>query len=196
VFQQLVENNPALRSRTVLAILPGANIVVPNGKTEGATFSDIPECTYTGETGCVIAYSSYPSQPPSDSVFGIPGQGDSTITNQTATTGVHVVCTNPAALGGGSGTLVPLLLTEGSLPTPYVDYPDLYGASCESADNTTWLNVAKISGASDTRPIVGEPQGPEWGYHGDDLNLPFGNLLLDTTAAEAAWLLTHGGAAR
>lgn len=192
VFQQLVENNPALHHRTVLAIMLGANVVVPNGKTEGGTFSSIPECTYTGETGCVIAYSSYPGKPPQDAVFGIPGQGDSLITNQTATTGVHVVCTNPADLGGNSTAgLVPLFLTEGSLPTPYVDYPNLYGASCKSKGNATWLNVTKVSGSSDTRPIVTEPLGPTWGYHGDDVNLPFGNLLLDTTAAEAAWLLKN-----
>jgi hypothetical protein len=158
VFQQLVENNPALHSRTVLGIMLGANVMVPNGKTEGGTFSNIPECTYTGETGCVIAYSSYPGKPPKDAVFGIPGQGDSLITNQTATTGVHVVCTNPADLGGSStASLFPLFLTEGSLPTPYVDYPNLYGASCKSKGNATWLDVTKVSGSSDTCPLVTEP---------------------------------------
>jgi hypothetical protein len=47
----------------VTAIIAGGNVTVPTGKTEGATFQNIPICTASDLSGCVIAYSSFPSQP-------------------------------------------------------------------------------------------------------------------------------------
>jgi Protein of unknown function (DUF3089) len=196
LIRNVIEHDPALRARVVYAIVTGANVVVPNGRLEGGSFSDIPECTATGEPGCVIAYSSFPSEPPAASIFGIPGQGISILSGQTATTGVHVVCVNPAAIGG-SAPLVPLFPTsvlipgQADLPTPYVEYPHLYGAQCESGGGATWLQVSKITGASDTRPVVTESLGPDWGYHGADVSLALGDLVRDTAAAEFAWAAGH-----
>ena len=68
-------------------------------------------CTSATQAGCAIAFSSYPSQPPADSVFGRPGQGVSLQSGQTAKAGQQVACVNPAALGGGTGDLDPYLLT-------------------------------------------------------------------------------------
>ena len=194
LLKQFVDNNSALRSRVVLAIIPGGNVVVPKGSLEGGSFSHVPVCSAAGEAGCVIAYSSFPGQPPAASLFGRPGQGMSLLSGQTATTGVQVVCVNPAAIGGGSGVLDPFFPTakyDGS--TPWVEYPRLYGARCESAGGATWLQVTKISGASDQRPVVTEELGPDWGYHLDDVNLALGNLVADTAAAETSWLKgAHG----
>ena len=64
----------------------------------GATFRHLPLCTSSGEDGCVIAYSTFPTEPPPDSLFGRPGTGVSLQSGQTATTGVQVACVNP----GGS----------------------------------------------------------------------------------------------
>ena len=61
--------------------------------------------------GYAIAFSSSPSQPPADSVFGWPGQGVSLRSGQTATVGQQVACVNPAALSGGTADLDPYLLT-------------------------------------------------------------------------------------
>ena len=183
----LVDNDPALRSRLVLAVLLGANVEVADGSREGGSFSHIPLCSAAGEAGCVIAYSSFPGRPPAASLFGRPGRGVSLLTGQTATRGAHVACVNPAALGGGNAVLDPLFPTEGLMATPWVEYPRLYGARCENAGGATWLQVTKISGASDTRPVVTEPAGPDWGYHDYDVNLALGNLVADTAAAERAW---------
>src|SRR5579859_7796066 len=95
-----VDPNPVLLRRTVVAILAGGNVTVPTGRTEGATFRHLPLCASRRQTGCVIAYSSFPAQPPASSNFGRPGQGVSIYSGQTATTGVEVACVNPAAPGG------------------------------------------------------------------------------------------------
>jgi Protein of unknown function (DUF3089) len=186
-----VDPNPALRARTIVAILAGGNVTVPVGKEVGATFAHLPLCTAANQTGCVIAYSSFPSQPPADSNFGRPGQGVSLQSGQTATSGVQVACVNPAALGGGTADLVPYFLTATSMPspppvtTPWVTYPDLYRASCQEADGATWLqvNTATVAG----RPVVTEALGPTWGYHLDDVNLALGNLINDVRGEEAAF---------
>ena len=75
LLARLVDDVPALRSRLVTAIILGGNVEVPAGQLVGGTFKHIPACSRLGETGCVIAYSSFPSTPPADSLFGRPGQG-------------------------------------------------------------------------------------------------------------------------
>lgn len=186
-----VDPNPALRARTVVAILAGGNVTVPTGKTVGATFQHLPLCTAAAQTGCVIAYSSFPSQPPTNSNFGVPGQGVSLQSGQTATDGVQVACVNPASIPGGTSVLTPYFLSATSTPppppltTPWVTYPDLYSASCEHAGNATWLNVATTDVAG--RPVVTQALGPTWGYHQDDINLALGNLVRDVEAQESAY---------
>jgi hypothetical protein len=186
-----VDNDPRLRARTVVAILAGGNVTVPDGQTVGATFQHLPLCTRATETGCVIAYSSFPSQPPADSAFGRPGEGVSLQSGQTATKGLQVACVNPAAIAGGAADLDPYFLTTTSTPppppltTPWVSYPDLYTAQCRHADGATWLQVSTLTTAG--RPTVTEPLGPAWGYHLDDINLALGNLVKDVNTAEAAY---------
>jgi hypothetical protein len=200
-----VDRDPSLRARLVLAILAGGNVTVPPGKTVGGSFRNIPLCTAQAQTGCVIAYSSFPSEPPLNATFGRPGQGVSLFAGQYATTGVQVACVNPAAIGGGTADLTPYFIdpragfpdpTSGALPAdpqtaPWVAYPRLYSASCRSADGATWLQVTDIAAHGDTRPVVSEVRGPGWGYHPDDINLTLGNLITDVTHAEAAYTAAH-----
>ncbi len=89
----------------VSAIILGGNVEVPPGKEVGGSFQHIPACTATGQTGCVIAYSSFATPPPANSSFEVcPGQGVPAWSRAwPAKTGREVVCTNPAALAGGSG---------------------------------------------------------------------------------------------
>ena len=186
-----VDPNPSLRARTVVAILAGGNVTVPVGKTVGATFQHLPLCSAAAQTGCIIAYSSFPSEPPSDSNFGRPGQGVSLQSGQTTTAGVQVACVNPAAIAGGTAELDPDFLTATSRPppppitTPWVNYPDLYSAACETNNGATWLQVS--TGTPAGRPVVTEPLGPTWGFHLDDLNLALGDLVNDVQAQEHAF---------
>jgi hypothetical protein len=206
------DHQPSVLRRLLVAILVGGNLQVPVGKTAGATFTRVPLCTASTETGCAIAFSSYPSQPPPDSMFGRPGQGVSLQSGQTARAGQQVACVNPAALAGGTGVLDPYLLTASQtaqveidttrltepVSTPWVTYPSLYSASCEQDGGATWLQVTSLAGTSRTRPVVNEDQvdgvvdtGPAWGYHGFEYGLTLGNLLRDIAGQEAAWDSRH-----
>jgi pimeloyl-ACP methyl ester carboxylesterase len=188
LIQSYFDANAALRNRLVMAVILGGNVVVPTGKLVGGSFSHIPLCSSLGQPGCVIAYSSFPGEPPAASLFGRPGQGVSLMAGQTATKGLQVACTNPAALsGGGPADLDPVFPTYGLMATPWAEFPALYSGRCESEGGATWLQVTKITGASDRRPVVTEKAGPDWGYHVDDVNLALGNLLADVAAAEASW---------
>jgi Protein of unknown function (DUF3089) len=191
LLSRLVDDVPALRARLVTAIILGGNVEVPAGRLVGGTFKHIPACSRLGETGCVIAYSSFPSAPPADSLFGRPGQGVSLQSEQTARHGLQVVCVNPAALSGGPATLTSVFPSLGTLPTPWVSYPGLYTARCEQSDGASWLNITKATGPADHRPTVTEDAGPLYGFHVWDLGLAQDNLLSDVAAAQAAWTRAH-----
>lgn len=204
-----VEHEPSVLSRLLVAILVGGNLQVPAGKMVGATFAKVPLCTASTEAGCAIAFSSYPSQPPADSMFGRPGQGVSLQSGQTAKAGQQVACVNPAALADGTGDLAPYEQTvqvaglekvEKPVTTPWVTYPGLYSARCETGGGASWLQVTSLAGNSRTRPVVtdnhlGGPAsvdtGPAWGYHGYEYSLTLGNLLNDVIGEEAAWESSH-----
>jgi hypothetical protein len=192
-----IDSNAKLRSRMVSAIIAGGNVTVPDGRDVGATFAHIPLCTSGSQTGCVIAYSTFPQEPPSNTNFGRPGQGVSLQSGQTKTKGVQVACVNPAALGGGTGALTPWFITATepapapSVTTPWVIYPNLYTAACKDAGGASWLQVNDIAASGDTRPVVTEPLGPTWGYHLDDINLASGNLVNDVRVEEVAYTAAH-----
>jgi hypothetical protein len=199
LLQAQVDDNPALRRLVVAAIIAGGNVTVPTGKTVGGTFQNLPLCSADQLSGCVIAYSSFPSQPPANSNFGRPGQGISLNTGQTATTGVQVACVNPADIGGGTGNLatywplstpLPIPSMAPSAPaitTPWISYPKQYSGTCENENGASWLQVTEVSPSTDTRPAVKEIAGPTWGYHFQDINLALGNLVRDVRSAEVAY---------
>ena len=199
-----LDHQPQVLRRLLVAVLVGGNLQVPDGKTIGSTFTNVPLCTSPAEAGCAIAFSAYPSEPPANSVFGRPGQGTSLQSQEPAKAGQQVACVNPAALGGGTGDLDPYLLTASQLtlkekvPTPWVTYPGLYSATCAQGGGATWLQVTSLAGTSTTRPVVTEASlpgavdtGPAWGFHGYEYNLVLGSLLNDVAGQEAAWESRH-----
>jgi hypothetical protein len=206
-----VDHEPSVLRRLLVAVLVGGNLQVPSGKTVGATFTKVPLCTSGTETGCAIAFSSYPSRPPADSLFGRPGQGTSLQSGQTAKAGQQVACVNPASLSGGTADLDPYFLTltqvapdayidfalKKPVPTPWVTYPELYAAGCMQGGGATWLQVRSLAGTSHARPVVNLNvvsqfgTGPAWGYHSYEYGLTLGNLLQDVAGEETAWDSRH-----
>lgn len=187
-----IDPNPTLRRRMVVAIIPGGNMLVAPGKTAGGDFANVPLCTAASETTCAIAYSSFPKQPPLDSLFGRAGKGASLIRpGPSNSRSDQVACVNPASLAGGSAELSPYFPTgavlKPPLSTPWVTYPQLYSAACQTADGASWLQVTDVAPPGDRRPVVSETEGPMWGYHADDINLTLGNLVRDVAGAEDAW---------
>jgi len=193
LLQDEIDPSPKMRAVMVSAIILGGNVTVPVGKTVGGSFRHIPTCGSARQTGCVIAYSSFGSTPPNPSLFGRPGTGVSSLSNQTATKGLQVVCVNPVNFSKAKGPLLPYFLGgPSSVPgvkvtTSWVSYPGLYTAQCQSVGGATSLQVIPTGIPGDPRPLVKASLGPLWGYHVDDVNLALGNLVTDVAMEEAAY---------
>jgi hypothetical protein len=192
LLQNVIDPNPRLRKLMVSAILLGGNVTVPIGKTVGGSFHHIPTCGSATETGCVIAYSSFGTAPPADTLFGRPGTGVSSLSDQTASAGLQVACVNPVTFSSAPGVLLPYFFSENdpvpgvNVRTPWVFFPGLYTARCETIGGATTLQVTPTGVPGDPRPTVTASLGPTWGYHLDDVNLALGNLVADVASEEGA----------
>lgn len=182
-----VDAKPEVRRLLVSALLMGGNVTVPVGKTVGGDFANVPACASSTQTGCVVAYSSFDRTPPANAVFG---RIETAINpfGRTATGALEILCVNPAAPAGGTADLQPYFPTGGlalflgkaapsfDTSTPWVAFPKQYAAHCVNAGGASWLQVDRIGGASDKRPVV--PAGaPTWGLHTVDVNIALGNLV-------------------
>jgi hypothetical protein len=206
ILTELIRNEidgKPIQSRMVSAILLGTTLAVPRGKDVGGSFQHVPLCHSDTQTGCVITYASFRSTvpPPSDTLFG-----------RVADPKMTAACTNPAALGGESGTLKPYFSTEGRtitgngnpkpwlnsqqpIDTPWVTLPGLVTAECKSNEYATYLEVTVHGGAASKRTdeIIGDlgVNGQilaMWGLHLVDVNLAMGNLVDIVGKQAKAWL--------
>ncbi|HEX3795362.1 MAG TPA: DUF3089 domain-containing protein [Acidimicrobiales bacterium] len=193
LLSQQIDPSPALRARMVSAIILGGNVQVPVGQDVGGSFQHIPTCASVFKTGCVIAYSTFGTTPPANALFGRPAQGVSAQSDQTTSTGQQVACVNPANLSSGPSVLQPYFPSASTkvsgvnVSTPWVTFPNLYSATCESLGGATWLQVTSLASGGDPRPTVTPVLGPAWGLHVDDVNLALGNLVLDVALQEKAY---------
>ena len=200
LLRRQVDDVPATRKLLVSAMILGGNVTVPVGQTVGGSFQHVPACTSDSQTGCVIAYSSFDQPPPTDSLFGRPGQGVSNLSAGGATAGLQVLCTNPAALAGNAPTpLSPYFpsrallrglgglggLTPPVVGTAWVTEPQLYSGQCQSQGGATWLQVSAPITPGDTRTVVSQTLGPTWGLHLVDVNIALGDLV-DLARTESA----------
>ncbi len=193
LLQTQVDPSQSLRQRMVSAILLGGNVQVPTGRVVGGTFRNIPTCRSASQTGCVIAYSSFGSPPPADSLFGRAGQGVSLQSGQGGAGSQQVVCVNPVTFSSRAGSLQPYFSSATArssgvrVLTPWVIFPGLYTAQCRQSGGASWLQVTATPVRGDPRPTVSASLGPLWGYHLDDVNLALGNLVTDVGLQEAAY---------
>jgi hypothetical protein len=189
LLKQEIDGVPALRRRLVSALLLGGNVTVRKGSRVGGDFLHIPACSSRGETGCVVAYSSFTSKPPENSQFGrtTSDAGVRLLAPHHPSPNIEVMCVNPAALAGGAGVLDPYVpalvlafLPRSSAPavrTPWVAFPGEYTARCESSGNATWLQVTHIGAATGRRPLLSGLQDPALGLHVLDVSIALGNLV-------------------
>jgi hypothetical protein len=186
---QQVDPKPALRKQLVSAILLGGNVLVKKGRDVGGDFKHVPACRSKHQLHCVVAFSTFDTPVVADSKFGI-----------THAKGEQVLCTNPAALGGGSGTLDSIIpsapfypqsaLAAGisllglTIPTPsttWVHYANAFTGRCSSADGAHVLQITAAPNGQTPKP---SPDAT-WGLHLVDANLGLGNLL-DMVRTQAA----------
>jgi DUF3089 family protein len=99
-----IDPRAKVRRRLVSALLLGGNVLVQKGRDSGGDFRNIRACRAARQTGCVIAYSAFYGTPPADARFG---RAVSRYGVAADATTQEVLCTNPAALRGGSGKLDP-----------------------------------------------------------------------------------------
>ncbi len=205
VLSELIRNEidgKPVQSRMVSAILLGTTLSVPRGKDTGGSFQHVPPCRSESQTGCVLTYASFRSTvpPPPNTLFGRVSDPD-----------MAAVCTNPAALRGGSGNLNPYFSTEGrtitgtttikpwvssgSIDTPWVSLPGLLTAECKTNANATYLEITVHSGPSARRiddiygDLIANGQAlPNWGLHLVDVNIAMGDLIDIVGKQAKAWL--------
>ncbi len=196
VLTQLIRteiDGKAVQSRVISALLLGTSLPVPRGKDVGGAFQHLPLCHASTQTGCVVTYASFRSTvpPPPSSNFGRV-QGENMVSG----------CTNPAALGGGSGPLRSYLSARGRsitgssaepgpwvtpaqpIETPFVSVPGLLTAQCVSNEHGSYLEITVHGDPTDPRTddIAGDvvtngQVQANWGLHLIDVNLAMGNLL-------------------
>ena len=194
LIKEQIDPNPALRKQLVGAEILGGQVIVPEGKTSGGTFENVPACQIVGQIGCVVGYSSFLKEPPNPSNFGRPGSllgggGLEGIENP------QVLCVNPTILAQGhySGPALAYYPTlnafGGKFPgllgpvvqapkasTPWVATPAEYSAQCEARNGASWLQL-NLNNEGDPRERILETLGPLWGTHLVDVNAALGNLV-------------------
>ena len=210
VLTALIKNEidgKPVQSHIVSALLLGTSLPVPRGQDVGGAFKSMPLCRSASQTGCVITYASFRSNvpPPANSRFG-----------KVAGENMMSACTNPAALGGGSGELHAYLGSRGSgvvtseaapkpwvtpakpIDTPFVSVPGLLSSECVSNEKGSYLAVTVHGNPGGPRTddipgdvVVGGQVLADWGLHLIDVNLAIGNLI-DIVGHESKAFLSGG----
>jgi hypothetical protein len=186
LIRREIDRRPRVRRRLVSALLIGGNVLVGKGRVAGGDFENVQACRRQRQTGCVIAYSAFSDVPSADARFGRVTTGFPELGGDPARH--EVLCTNPAALGGRSATLLTLFRTErfpgalgavtGDPPeaaTPWAALPNRFTARCRNEGGASWLHVTPAPG--DSRMTLNQTLGPAWGLHLYDVNLALGDLV-------------------
>ena len=185
-----IEGKPVAKQMR-LAILPGFNLYVPQGKRVGGTLKSTPVCGSPGETGCVMTWVSFREKnvPPAGALFGV-----------APAPGTTVACTNPAK--PGSTAWEPLdsywsarfslpvpggpitWSTQGDAPTPFVRTEGLVSARCVSDGQLGYLSIRTNADPDDARTdrVYGEVGFlgmfiPGWGMHLADVAEAQGDMI-------------------
>ena len=194
MLQQLIaldiEGRPEAK-RMKLAIIPGFNVLVPQGKLVGGTFKSTPICSKVGETGCVMSWVNFREKnvPPAGAIFGHADKP-----------GMTVACTNPARPGAtGWVPLDSYWYTRSTLPvpggpiawssegapaTPFVRTEGLVSARCINDGPRGYLSIRTNADPKDNRTdrIGGEVGAlgffvPGWGMHLIDISAAQGDIV-------------------
>ena len=180
LIKQEIDPNPAERAKLVSAILLGGNVTVAAGQDVGGDFQNIPACRARRQLGCVTAFSTFDAPVPSNALFGH------------APSGMDVLCTNPAALRGGSSPLKSIMPSAPFAPgtligaatqlvgfmlppasTPWISVNGGYDGHCSSADGAFVLQIEAERHAPQLNPVP----DATWGLHLVDANIALGNLI-------------------
>lgn len=192
-----IDSKPAMRARLISGLLIGGNVTVRKGRDVGGDFKHVRACHSRTQLECVVAYSTFNAPVPAKSIFG-----------RTTAAGRRVLCTNPAALGGGSGALDSIFPTQPFAPanplaigikllgvplptasTTWIHVARSYRASCSSAGGASVLQISPLNGA----PTPHASPDATWGLHLMDIDVALGNLVDLVRVQGAAFVRRHPG---
>jgi hypothetical protein len=211
LIAQEIDPDPAARARLVGAVIMGGNVTTRAGRSTGGDFRNVPLCTVRGEDGCVVAYSSYSTDPGTVSTFG--NTNTDLLAGAFGTPsgpGYEVACTDPGPLSGLTSPVPLLVPTEPFPPGPIaVGIATTANGPIPTA-STTWVEGFRYEGAcqringahvyryepvGDARRLNETP--PTWGTHLVDMNLGVERLTTIAQLQARTWLsenLTVGAA--
>ena len=205
MMQKDVDEVPAVRAHMISAVLIGGGLVVATGQRtagtlnatgtggipQGIGFKNIPTCASPGETGCLIAYSSFDTTypPGPHSLFG------------RAPDGFETACVDPGTIAGNAGlyrgSYFPISVFQpffsglepipAGVTTPFVLYRGVFDGECVQRNGFSFLEISLQLAPGDQRP---EPPyhsvvEPGFGLHLVDYNIPLDDLI-DAVAQQAA----------
>jgi DUF3089 family protein len=203
MLQQLIareiETDPAVAKRMKVAIIPGYDVLVPQGKLVGGTFKETPLCSDPDQTGCVMAWSSYREGdvPPEGAMFGF-----------APTAGMTIGCVNPALSGSKQWTKLDSMWfarstytvrggpvswsSEGPPPSAYLSTDGLVSGKCVNDGRRGYFAIRTNHQPGDkwTDHVGGEVSVlgiflPGWGMHLADLSVVQGDLIARLEAISA-----------
>ena len=188
LIAEQVDKRPGVRKRLVAAYLYGGNVEVKEGKLVGGDFKHVPGCESVKQTGCAVGFSTFNAPVPVDANFGRVGGRLSSGDPATR----DILCVNPAAPGGGTGTLNSIYPSEPYAPgttigiateavgvprpevtTTWVEAKGAYAGTCDSSDDADVLQIASLGGAPTLNPVP----DATWGLHLVDANIALGNAV-------------------
>ena len=180
LIREEVDPRKAMRRKIVSAILLGGNVLVKKGGDRGGDFKKMRACRAPRQTGCIVAFSGFGEEPPANALFG-----------RTTRPNREVLCTNPAALGGGPAPLTSIYPTTPFAPsvigaavsaatsalphpnTPWAAFPSAYSGRCSHAGGAS---VLRLSPRGNVFRLTATPDAG-WGLHLADANIALGDLV-------------------
>jgi hypothetical protein len=189
---QEIDPSATARRRLIAGVLLGGNVLVRKGQDVGGDFRHVRACRSATQLSCIIAFSTFNETPPADTRFGKPGGRF----GAADPAGSEVLCTNPAALGGGAAPVnsilpsapfaagtIGFLTTQIGFPaitaiTPFAEADGIYTAQCSSEGGA---NVLRIAGTTPDAPLLKPLTDATWGLHLTDANIALGNIITVVT---------------
>ena len=119
-------------------VLLGGNVTVKKGSDRGGDFKHVRACRRAGQIGCVIAFSTFNAPVPTNAHLR---------PHDRRRPALEVLCTNPAALGGGSAKLTPIYPSA-----PFA--ASLIGAAANLATQATCRSPKTAVGGASRAPTA------------------------------------------
>lgn len=149
LLQRFFDDDAKLREQLLIAMPIGWPLEVAKGKLVGGSFRNLPVCSRSGETGCVVSYRSYPYGSDPRPGRAMPKKG------------YESVCVDPVELRRGapgvfSRAFLPTLKGTFSgideVTTPFVMLRNFYSGRCvDGEDGFRYLGVAATPEGDDVR---------------------------------------------